>query len=192
MKARKRAGSEGFLVLFHVRNARDYWQWNIGGWNNTRSAVQRHEGGDTDEIGEATDTTVEMGRWYDVRIELHGTDIKCYLDDKLITEVTDTPRAPVSPLYVAASRVTSSGEVILKVVNISEHELTTQINLEGIAHVEPYAEGSQLLGKPEDQNSLSDPEKIAPLKLDLDNAAKHFSYKFPAYSVSVIRLAVKT
>ena len=33
VKARKLSGSEGFLVLFHVQNARDYMQWNVGGWN---------------------------------------------------------------------------------------------------------------------------------------------------------------
>ena len=45
--------------------------------------------------------SIETGRWYDIRIELTGKNIKCYLDGKLIHDVT--PPA-LKSLYASASR----------------------------------------------------------------------------------------
>ena len=119
--------------MFHAENRNDYLQWNVGGWGNTRSAIQRHLDGSIDELGKATDTTVETGRWYDIRIELRGTEIKCYLDDKLITTVTETPRPLVAPIY-AASSISKSGDIYLKIVNVSGETISTDIDLAGAGH----------------------------------------------------------
>src|SRR5665811_435848 len=43
LKARKLAGSEGFLVLFHINDDEDRVWWNIAGWNNTQHAVELTE-----------------------------------------------------------------------------------------------------------------------------------------------------
>ena len=56
---------------------------------NTRSGLQTYHDGAMREIG-TTQTTVETGRWYDVRIEVKGRQIRCFLDGKLVTEVMDT------------------------------------------------------------------------------------------------------
>ena len=102
------------------RGSQKSW-WNIGGWGNTRHAIEM--GGDRrpDVPGR-----IETGRWYDIRIELQGANIKCYLDGKLIHDV----KLPaMKSLYASATRVQSTGEVILKVVNASSHELATDVAL---------------------------------------------------------------
>ncbi|MBY8854090.1 alpha-N-arabinofuranosidase, partial [Saccharothrix sp. MB29] len=38
VKATKRSGSEGFLIPFAVNGGGNPFWWNLGGWNNTRSA----------------------------------------------------------------------------------------------------------------------------------------------------------
>jgi alpha-N-arabinofuranosidase len=188
VKARKRAGAEGFLVLFHVQNNRDYMQWNVGGWGNSRSAIQRHESGELDEIGQGTDTTVETGRWYDIRIELRGTDIKCYLDDKLITEATITPLPPVESLFAAASIAKSDGSVYLKIVNMAAHPEAIQVNLTGMDSLEPGVEGLQMAGSPELENTVQEPTKLAPKPIRLTAEAAGIRQVFPPYSVTVLRI----
>ena len=44
LKARKLGGAEGFLILFHVKDEEAKAWWNIGGWGNTRHALEM--GGD--------------------------------------------------------------------------------------------------------------------------------------------------
>ncbi|MGD0463571.1 MAG: alpha-L-arabinofuranosidase C-terminal domain-containing protein [Tepidisphaeraceae bacterium] len=191
LKARKLSGSEGFLVLFHGHGRNSYIWWNLGGWGNTRTVLERTVDGGKDEFGPASAVTIDPNRWYDIRIELKGRDIKCYLDDKLITEATDTPGPPPAAVYAAASRVDSNGQVILKVVNASSSPQRLQIDLLGATEVEKNASLQVLKGQPKDMNTIEEPRKIFPQSADIDDAVSSFMHEFPAYSISVFRFAVK-
>jgi alpha-N-arabinofuranosidase len=188
VKARKLGGAEGFLVLFHCRDAENYWQLNVGGWGDSRTAIQRIQDGTDDEVGEASNATVETGRWYDVRVELKGTSIRCYLDGKLVCEATDTQRPPAAPLYAAASRVRSTGEVILKLVNFSQSAVPLDIDLSGARSVQSEAKGWILTGQPGDQNTIDQPLKVAPKPVAVSVAGSRFQYSVPALSVVVLRV----
>ena len=81
LKARKLSDREGFLVLFHIMGDEDRIWWNIGGWNNTQNAV---------ESGTTLDGKrgfIQTGRWYDLRIEVRGDRVKCFLDGQLIHDI---------------------------------------------------------------------------------------------------------
>jgi hypothetical protein len=86
LKARKLGGNEGFLVSFGVTNPNVKSRWNIGGWGNTKHAIEA-----PGTSGEAIAGTIETGRWYDIRIELKGNSIRAFLNDQLIHEQTQTP-----------------------------------------------------------------------------------------------------
>ncbi len=191
LKARKNSGDEGFLILFHTRDPNNYLWWNIGGWKNTRSAMERSDNGAKAEIGQSTDSNIQTGRWYDIRVEVQGRNIKCFLDDKLVTQATDDPIAPPNALYATASKVDGTGEIILKVVNMLDTPATVQINLQGIKDIDPSATGQVISGQPQDINSIAEPEKIVPHPVTITNAAAQFSHEFPACSVTILRLHPK-
>ncbi len=88
LKALKLSGSEGFLIMFHVADANDWTWWNIGGWNNTQHAIERMDDGLKAIISPAVPASVVLNHWYDVRIEVNGSEIKCYLDGQLIHDVS--------------------------------------------------------------------------------------------------------
>ena len=117
--------------MFHVKDATHYGGFNVGGWGNTKSTIQFAGGGGVD-VADESPFTVETGKWYDVRIELRGLEIKCYIDDKLILSALDTSMQPVDPLYAAASKVDSTSEVILKVVNTAGMPQQIAVNLQGV------------------------------------------------------------
>jgi alpha-L-arabinofuranosidase len=190
LKARKLGGAEGFLILFHVQDADDYIWWNIGGWGNTRTALERATGGAKREIGRVSRATVETGRWYDIRIEVHGRDIRCYLDDKLITQATDGPLPAPDPLYATASRDQSTGDVILKVVNFSADAQQLDVDLQGIGSHALSGTAEVISGQPSDVNTVAEPTKVVPKTTPL-KVASHFTHEFPAYSVSVMRLKAR-
>jgi len=184
LKARKLGGAEGFLILFRVQDEdRKSW-WNLGGWGNQRHAIEM--GG---IIGNDVPGSIETGRWYDIRIELKGNNIKCYLDGKLMHDVT--PPVPRS-LYASASRVSSSGEVVLKVVNTSRAETPTDIKLNGVTALHGPAKAIVLTSQdPADENSLAEPTKVAPVMKTIDVSGPAFRHALPGNSVTVIRLPTR-
>ncbi len=191
LKAKKISGAEGFLILFHVRSTGDYLWWNIGGWNNSRTVVETAEHGAKREIGDASDVTVEANRWYDIRLELMGRQIRGYLDGKLVTEATEEVLPPPPPMYAAASRDHATTDVILKVVNVEPVARSTRINLQGVQRVAPVAKAEVLSGGSGDVNTIDEPTKAATKALKIDNASASFQCEFPAHSVSVLRFAVE-
>jgi alpha-L-arabinofuranosidase len=190
VRARKLSGAEGFLILFHVEGRDDFLWWNIGGWGNSRTAIERAKFGSHREIGTAVPVRVETGRWYDIRIELRGTSVRCYLDDKLIQEAEDTAAAPVDPLYSTASRDNTTGDVIVKVVNVSASAQDLDVRLEGVRHV-TGGTAEILQGNPADVNSVENPRKVAPQTGKLKLAGPTLRHTFPPHSLTVLRVRTK-
>ncbi|HEU6448724.1 MAG TPA: family 43 glycosylhydrolase [Verrucomicrobiae bacterium] len=89
VRARKTGGAEGFLVGFGVRNEQNFYWLNLGGWSDTVSAVEKSEGGERDPIGPKVETKIATGRWYDIKIEVTGRRIQCFLDGQRIIDLTD-------------------------------------------------------------------------------------------------------
>jgi alpha-L-arabinofuranosidase len=183
LKARKLGGNEGFLIPFLVKDEEAKAWWNIGGWGNTRHAIEM------DGItGNDVQGSIETGRWYDIRIEMKDTSVKCYLDGKLIHDVK---WQATKPLYAVASQVKRTHEVILKVVNVSDADQETDLRLDG-AKVSPTAKVIVLASdKPADENTLDEPLRVKPVTLTLDHAGAAFRHTFPANSVTVLRLRLQ-
>jgi hypothetical protein len=81
LKARKLSGKEGFLIRFGVPGDDTTSWWNLGGWGNTKHGLEFPGGSASQVPGK-----IETNRWYDIRIEVQGASVKCYLDDKLVQQ----------------------------------------------------------------------------------------------------------
>ena len=183
LKARKISGDEGFLILFNVQNEEAKSWWNIGGWGNTRHAVEM--GGVSDD---GVRGRVETGKWYDIRVEVKGDKVKCFLDDKLIHDMT-TPS--MKALYASATLDKAAGQVILKVVNADSKLQDTEIDL-GTVSVGKTAERIVLTSeKSTDENSLAEPKKVAPVTDSVEVAGAKFQTTFAPNSLTVLRIPLK-
>ena len=185
VKARKTGGAEGFLVMFHVRDNANWYWWNVGGWENTRHAIEKSIGGSKSIISPEVPGHIETGRWYDLRVEVQGPRIRCYLDGKLVHDVVEQGNPT---LFASSSRDNSNGDVILKVVNAGATDREVEVDLQGVESIRREARGEVLVGNPADVNSLDAPTRVAPKPLRIRNAGRTFRHPFPAQSVSVIRL----
>jgi alpha-L-arabinofuranosidase len=187
LKARKISGNEGFLILFHAQDDENWLWWNIGGWGNTRTAIRKVEHGVGSELGEPQKVTIEPNKWYDIKIDLKGRQVRCYLDGKLVAERTDGPQPSTPPRLVAtAVRDEATGKVILRTINPAADARQITINLAGMTSVSSRAEVEQLAGEPRDVNSVNEPTKLSPKKLTIENAAAKFDYDFPPHSLTII------
>jgi alpha-L-arabinofuranosidase len=185
VRARKIAGAEGFLVMFHVRDDGNWYWWNVGGWNNTQHAIEKATDGAKSMVGRPVPGRIETGRWYDLRVEVQGARIRCYLDGTLVHDVVEQG-APA--LAAVASRVERSGDVVLKVVNTSAAPQTVQVRLEGAGRLASTARAWVMTGKPEDQNSLEKRENVAPVGTTIQGVGLEFAHTFLPYSITVLRL----
>ncbi len=180
LKARKISGAEGFLICFRVQDENVKSWWNIGGWGNTRDAIEMD-----DLPQDSVDEQIQTGKWYDIRVEQNGPRIRCFLDGKLVHDVQLTGH---QPLYATASRDNASGDVILKVVNISDDPISASLRIRGGAQLAPTGECIVLTGERSAQNSIADPDNVVPKEQEIRGVAASFEHQFPARSVNVLRL----
>lgn len=182
LKARKIGGNEGFLISFRAPDDKQKSWWNIGGWNNTRHAL---------EIGASdpgVNGSIETGRWYDIRVEVKGSAVKCYLDGKLLHDTT----FPVhKSLYASATRDDAAGEIIFKVVNAAREPQTAELRVKGARGAENTIKVIQLASEnPSDENTLDNPAKVAPVVKTLElqpTTLDYVPYTFPANSLTIMR-----
>ena len=189
LKARKTAGKEGFLILFHVTDGDNYTWWNVGGWGNTRTQLEAKHDWNSTPLGKSVDFKVQTGKWYDLRLEVSGHHVKCYADDKLISEGTDRPEQVATPLFASATYATAAHDVIVKVVNIGSDNVDATINLRGAGGFK--ADGGKavvLTGQPNDENTIDQPTKVAPKEEPLTDAAATFHRTFPPHSLTLLRV----
>jgi len=189
LKARKLGGAEGFLVMFHVRDENNWTWWNLGGWGNREHGIELCTSGGKSQIGRHVPGGIETGRWYDVKVEVKGQNIRCYLDGKLVHDV----RYPkIKPLYASATRATSSNEVILKLVNVSDKDIVSSINLAGVKGITTPVRALVLTSaSPNDENSLEEPQKVSPRATQFDAGGPDFQWTLPGNSLTVLRTKVR-
>ncbi len=181
---RKLGGSEGFLIMFQSPGDDTTSWWNLGGWVNKQHGIEAPGVPLTRVPG-----SIETGRWYDIRVELEGASVRCYLDGKLVQEV----KRPAMPsLYTVASREEETGEVILKVVNPTATPVQTAIRLRGAGRVAKAGTAIELTADdPERENSLDEPLRVVPRQRTVRGLSEQFSYRFPAHSLTVLRLRAR-
>jgi alpha-L-arabinofuranosidase len=109
---------------------------------------------------------------------------------EIIAQVPANGTTQPGGVFAAASRDDSSGDVILKVVNSHPTPQQLTIDLQGAPNVATEATAEVISGRPQDSNTVASPEKVAPQKILIHDAAAKFVHEFPAYSVTVIRLTV--
>jgi hypothetical protein len=99
LRALKLEGDEGWDIVFGIvqddtpfvkEDRETFFDWNLGGWTNTRSALRKWVNGSAAEVNN-TDHTVETDKWYKIKIEVSPGKVVGYLDDELIFEHNEGP-----------------------------------------------------------------------------------------------------
>ena len=97
--------------------------------------------------------------------------------------------ATVPTVFYSATINDTSRAVYLKIVNTTAKKQTVKINLNGIDKVSPEATLVVVKGdRPNETNSITDPENIVPVTESIKGIKKSFSRKLDPYSVSIIEI----
>ena len=183
LKAQKTGGAEGFLIMFGVKGRSLYW-WNMGGWGNTQSCVEKGTADGRTIIGDSQPLSLDAGRWYNIKIEVKGESFKCSLDGKVMHEFVDTMN--FDPLYAHVGETDSS--VIVKIVNVSGNDQSVTVNLKGAPALASNATVTYMNGSPDDENSFRVPKQVAPKTETISGVGESFTYTARANSVNIIEV----
>jgi alpha-N-arabinofuranosidase len=101
------------------------------------------------------------------------------------------PTGPFDGIYASATREDSSGDVILKLVNVQAVRQPVRIDLQGVKTIRSNATGEVLTADLTAINTVAEPRKVTPRSIVIADAAPAFVHDLPAHSVSVIRLRTR-
>ena len=132
---------------------------------------------------------IETNRWYDLRIELTPRVAKLFVDNELIV---DNELKPIPQKFLASGYNEETSEVIIKFVNSADEAQVIDFTLDGVTNVAPAGRAITLqaddLG---DENSMDNPTKIVPVEKAFKKFGQTFSYEFPKYSFTILRVKVE-
>ena len=189
VEATKNGGQEGFLIPFAVRDNKNNYFWNIGGWGNTVSCLQQvNENAKSGQLsGTVKNCRIEVGKKYSLRVVVTDTNIKCYIDDELYVDY-NLPETTNAESYQVVS-MDDAGDIIIKLVNVTDTPKTFAIDLKDAGTLAPVADLDLVAGTSmANDNVLGKPEAVTLQKLTVNNISSQFNYTVPMYSVSVLRI----
>src|SRR5262249_2628261 len=153
-------GSEGFLIVFGRKNGERYW-WNLGGWGNTQHAIEFNQ----TPIGSPVAGKIDREKWYDVKIELSGSRIRCYLDGQLVHDAVVTRQ---QKFFVVSGPDAAKKEFIIKAINLGADAVPAQLRLSDLPPIAGNAHVTVLQSSdPTINNSLEHPAQILPTESDV-------------------------
>ena len=179
LRARHLRGPEGFLVVFGRQDENRLW-WNLGGWGNSQHAVEQNQ----TVLGAPARGRLESDRWYDVKVEVRGAHIRCFLDGVLVHE---TEAAREETFFTVAGRDEASGEVVLKAVNLAAKPVPAELRLPGLT-LSAGREALLTSRSLDDNNQLDAPLAVSPVERAIPVEGDRLSHEFPPHSLTILRL----
>jgi alpha-L-arabinofuranosidase/regulation of enolase protein 1 (concanavalin A-like superfamily) len=185
LDATKLSGNEGFLIGFGATGTNNFYWWNLGGWNNTRMALQRANGGGASEVKAVENTSITTGQTYHVKVVVDGHTISLYLDGQL--QMTYDQSDASEKLFQVVTRDQATGDIVAKVVNNATKPVRTQVEVTD-AQIEPTGTVIQLAASPSATNTKANPDNVTPVQRPVSGLSNSFQYEFPASSVTFLRM----
>ncbi len=189
LEAMKTGGSEGFLIDFGCATdgLSSHYRLNLGGWGNTKAAIEKCSDKSGSVVSDMVDYTLNSNQWYKIKIIVNGNEVTCYVDGKKILSYTTSTRLP-GRLQSISGYDTATGEIVVKVVNGTRKAWTPEISLNAQDIASTATAITLTSAGREDENSLDNPTFITPQETTVSNVSDVFSYTFPAYSFTILRI----
>jgi len=183
VKARKIEGENGFQIFFHHKQGvNNRLRWDIGGYSNSVNEMKTFIG------SESIPYQVETGRWYDIRLEVSPLAVRGYIDGKLVQEFT-SDRLNTKAVCASSAFDKKSGDIIVKVVNTAAKAVPATIQVNHSKRLNGKVDALVLTSaNATDENTLDEPQKVAPKQYQADVKNNQISQTLPGNSVTIFRI----
>lgn len=189
LDARKISGSEGFLIAFSYNDPDNYTWWNLGGWNNSRHAVEQCVDGRKTTLSEKAGS-LKTGVTYHLKIVKSGERVYCYVDDSLYHEVAlpDTRR-----IYTCAALNEAEDTLIVKLINTANVEQETALGFRDFRTKGRVTQLQLHHTSGSAENVMQNQKNVVPKTTTFSPQAGDghgFALTVPAYSLTILRIPV--
>ena len=186
VKATKTGGAEGFLIAFGYKDSKNYCWWNIGGWGNTKTCIERAVDGTKSQY-DFRSLVLTTGATYDLRIEVQGSNVKCYIDDILYHDIILSKSPTPRRVYTSASR--EGNKLYVKLVNPSGTDYSTTLVTNGysasnIKLTQMKADSDQA------ENTNDNMYNVVPQETTLPAYGTNIIVNVPAYSFNIYEMDI--
>ena len=186
--ATKNGGSEGFLIIFDYKDEQNYTWLNLGGWGNSKHAIEQCKNGTKTTIADKGGS-LETGRHYTIRVVKEGLHVRCYIDGELLFD-TNLRGSADRLIYTSANLNEEENTLYVKLVNPHPRAAAVSLKFENGRVVEGTAEVLRA-NSGTDENTLTVPFAITPrsqtVRVEADGT---INYEAAAFSINVLRLSV--
>lgn len=192
LKARKRDGRGGIRIVVRVSPGGSHVVWNLGGDGNKHHNLVAHiaSHSDTPQKVDEVDGSLAADQWYDLRVSLQDSRIRCYVNEKLVHDA-NVPAPATEHLYASATLDNAEGDTIVKVVNPTDAPASTKLLLQGLSSGKHSCQVIAISGPPDAMNSIDSPDRVRPKESKLDFSGDETTYEFPPHSLTVMRVKNK-
>ena len=191
VKARKKTGAEGFLLVYNYQNNRDFDWFNVAGWGNTQNCIEQSVDGGRMNISETVPFKVETDRWYDLQVNVTGDSVAAFIDGQL--QFTARHKNPnMRGVFSNSTLDERTNTLYVKVVNVGEGATQGCINLAGgLAERATMVRLASESGQSE--NTRINPLAIHPLHVDVftENSGRQVNFPVAPFSVNIITIKLK-
>jgi len=181
LQARKISGRNGFRIYLGSFYGHADLCIELGGDGNRSHFVHWSRW----QASEKVPGQIEEGRWYDVRVETRGGEVRCFLDGVEVLRAD----LPAIPAVVALGGMDHrAGELVVKMVNLSDEDRPVTIECRNI---QPGARAQRIMltsGSRYDENSFAHPEKVSPVADEVAIPGASFAQTVPRHSMVVLRV----
>lgn len=196
VQAMKESGNEGFLALVNYTDNRNYQWYNIGGWNNLNNCVEQTVAGSKVSIVPQKRFQAENNRWYDIRIDVSGDSLYCYVDGKMDFACKTRKGDMMEGVYASTTVDQTQNIMYVKCVNLGAGSAPGIVNLKN-CRIDTDAKNAVTLIRlasenGTDENTLDNPKAIYPKNIDIpatDSGTVRF--EVAPFSVNILKIRLK-
>ncbi|WP_127495301.1 alpha-L-arabinofuranosidase C-terminal domain-containing protein [Paenibacillus glycanilyticus] len=187
LKAQRMSGPKGFNLKFGQTDEKNKQIWEFGGWQNQDSIIASHINGRGSVLTQSL-FNVEDHKEYDLKLEVSGRRIRAWINGELINETEDALPV-IEPLYYSASYDRTTGDTIVKVVNVQDNSVNADVVLEDLQKPFLNVDIHEMSGHSlDDENTFEAPDRVSPKQSRIRVQGNRFAYDFPKHSITVFRV----
>lgn len=175
------SGNNGLHMIFGQKSEEDFYSLDIGGWQNMDCIISRHIHGKESVLSQRF-FSLRLNQSYDIRLQMMKNKITVYIDGREMLYTVER-QAKAEPLYYEASADEKQGTGILKLVNLREDKVKTDIVLEGMPDRPQTLKVLSMTAARDARNNLNNPCYVSPAETELAVEGNAFSYTVPPLSV---------
>lgn len=196
VQAKKNSGAEGFMAMVGYKNPDNYQWFNVGGWSNSQNNIEQSIGGNRVPLCRGERFSVENGRWYDLKVDVDGDSVSCYLDGKLNLSCKTLKGSAYEGVYASTTIDDAKKTMYVKVVNVGDGYADGVINLTNCVVDTSKNDALQLIrmssASGSDENTIVNPHKVNPVEASVKiGKSNEILFAVSPYSVSIIKIPIK-